>query len=529
MVDEMTALHSNGTWDLVSLPPGKSTVGCRWVYIIKVGPDGQLDIKNVFLHGELFEEVYMEQPPGFVAQGESGLVCKSFIFYHHNSSSQCIYLVVYVDDIVITGSDQEGIQRLKQHFFNHFQTKDLGKLKYFLGFEITHSSSGVVMSQRKYVLDILEETGMLEYKPVDTPMDPNVVSGQGESLRDLGRYRRLVGQTKLPHHQSGQTSLFLNGNNAILPEHCTGFLFCRRVPFAKVLLGVIEGGTLNPPFQMFAPKATSNDLKQNGHARSSKKVSQVRSSKKDSQVRSSKKDGRASTTKKDGPVLFSSTCKREKAIINHLGSSSNQYLAGYSDNYAQLIFYWILRNAKVDEFMIRAGGLVVSKSCLLAMVCSGITSDSELVPDIIAECTINGSVFWNGALHWKIKKKPGRECMLSFDVSSGKFAVTRFPVSADVPDDFEMVELDGHLSLVQVYDTQMKIWRVTGDKIEGLSVCYEDMYCMNVRWNSSFNCEIIRGYIDEGYLLQVNTHRGPGGAWRRYLTHIFRKWSSSCH
>ncbi|KAJ9671198.1 hypothetical protein PVL29_027266 [Vitis rotundifolia] len=193
MVDEMAALHSNGTWDLVSLPPGKSTVGCCWVYTVKVGPNGQvdrlkarlvakgyakiygcnygdtfspvakiasvrlflsmaamchwplyqLDIKNAFLHGELLEEVYMEQPSGFVAQGEFGLVCKlrrslyglkqsprawfgcfssvvqefgmlrseadHSVFYHHNSSSQCIYLVVYVDDIVITGSDQEGI------------------------------------------------------------------------------------------------------------------------------------------------------------------------------------------------------------------------------------------------------------------------------------------------------------------------------------------------------------------------------------------------------------------------------------
>ncbi|RVW73598.1 Retrovirus-related Pol polyprotein from transposon TNT 1-94 [Vitis vinifera] len=229
MVDEMAALHSNGTWDLVVLPPGKSTVGCRWVYAVKVGPDGQvdrlkarlvakgytqvygsdygdtfspvakiasvrlllsmaamcswplyqLDIKNAFLHGDLAEEVYMEQPPGFVAQG-----------------SLCIYLVVYVDDIVITGSDQEGIQKLKQHLFTHFQTKDLGKLKYFLGIEIAQSSSGVVLSQRKYALDILEETGMLDCKPVDTPMDPNVklVPGQGEPLGDPGRYRRLVGK-----------------------------------------------------------------------------------------------------------------------------------------------------------------------------------------------------------------------------------------------------------------------------------------------------------------------------------------------
>ncbi|RVW15162.1 Retrovirus-related Pol polyprotein from transposon TNT 1-94 [Vitis vinifera] len=244
MVDEMAALHSNGTWDLVVLPPGKSTVGCRWVYAVKIAsvrlllsmaamcswPLYQLDIKNAFLHGDLAEEVYMEQPPGFVAQGESGLVCRlrrslyglkqsprawfsrfssvvqefgmlrstadHSVFYHHNSLGQCIYLVVYVDDIVITGSDQDGIQKLKQHLFTHFQTKDLGKLKYFLGIEIAQSSSGVVLSQRKYALDILEETGMLDCKPVDTPMDPNVklVPGQGEPLGDPGRYRRLVGK-----------------------------------------------------------------------------------------------------------------------------------------------------------------------------------------------------------------------------------------------------------------------------------------------------------------------------------------------
>ena len=71
-----------------------------------------------------------------------------------------------------------------------------GKLKYFLGIEIAQSNSGVLMSQRKYVLDIVEETGMLDCKPVDTPMDLNVklVPRQGEPLRDLGRYRRLVGR-----------------------------------------------------------------------------------------------------------------------------------------------------------------------------------------------------------------------------------------------------------------------------------------------------------------------------------------------
>ena len=113
------------------------------------------------------------------------------ISYHHNSSGQCIYLVVYANNIVITSNDQDGIQKLKQHLFTHFQTKDLGKLKYFLGIEIAQSSSGVVLSQRKYALDILEETGILDCKPVNTPMDPNIklVPRQGESLGDPRRYR----------------------------------------------------------------------------------------------------------------------------------------------------------------------------------------------------------------------------------------------------------------------------------------------------------------------------------------------------
>ena len=79
-----------------------------------------------------------------------------------------------MDDIVIISSGQDGIQKLKQHLFTDFQTKDLGKLKYFMGIEIAQSSFGVVLSQRKYALDILEETGMLDCKLVDTPMDPNV-------------------------------------------------------------------------------------------------------------------------------------------------------------------------------------------------------------------------------------------------------------------------------------------------------------------------------------------------------------------
>ncbi|XP_070044109.1 retrovirus-related Pol polyprotein from transposon RE1 isoform X1 [Nicotiana tomentosiformis] len=281
MSDEMSALHTSGTWEFVPLPSGKSTVGCRWVYTVKVGPDRQidrlkarlvakrytqifglgysdtfssvakvasvrlflsmvavrhwplyqLDIKNAFLHGDLEDEVYIEQPPGFVAQGESrGLVsllhrslyglkqsprawfgkfstviqefdmtrseADHSVFYRHSASSLSIYLVVYVDDIVIIGNDQDCITNLKQHLFQHFQTKDLGRLKYFLGIEVAQSSSGIVISQRNYALDILEETRMIGCKPVDTPIDPNskLMPGQGEPLSDPASYKRLVGK-----------------------------------------------------------------------------------------------------------------------------------------------------------------------------------------------------------------------------------------------------------------------------------------------------------------------------------------------
>jgi len=82
--------------------------------------------------------------------------------------------MVYVDDIVIAGNDTTKIVQLKEHLFSHFQTKDLGHLKYFLGIEVAQSEDGVMISQRKYALDILEETSMQNCTPVDSPMDPNL-------------------------------------------------------------------------------------------------------------------------------------------------------------------------------------------------------------------------------------------------------------------------------------------------------------------------------------------------------------------
>ena len=133
----------------------------------------------------------MERPPGFVAQREIGKVCRfrkslyglkqspyawfgkfskaietfgmqksksdRSVFYK-NSSYGIILLVVYVDDIVITGSDSKGILSLKSFLHNQFHIKDLGMLKYFLGVEVMKSKQRILLSQRKYVLDMLSET-----------------------------------------------------------------------------------------------------------------------------------------------------------------------------------------------------------------------------------------------------------------------------------------------------------------------------------------------------------------------------------
>ena len=85
---------------------------------------------------------------------------------------------MYIDDIILTGDDVLEMNRLKTSLSSTFEIKDLGSLRYFLGMEVARSKKGIVVSQRKYVLDLLKETGMSGCRPADTPIDPN------QKLRD---------------------------------------------------------------------------------------------------------------------------------------------------------------------------------------------------------------------------------------------------------------------------------------------------------------------------------------------------------
>ena len=93
------------------------------------------------------------------------------LFVKHSSKGKVAILIVYVDDIILTSDHVEELKSLKIVLVREYEIKDLGNLKYFLGMEIARSKKGIAISQRKYVLDLLSETGMLRCKPSTTPME----------------------------------------------------------------------------------------------------------------------------------------------------------------------------------------------------------------------------------------------------------------------------------------------------------------------------------------------------------------------
>jgi hypothetical protein len=220
MEEEMAAIVENGTWELCNLPSGNRPIGLKWVYKLKKNPAGDvvwhkarlvvkgyaqrvgidfdevfapvarmdsvrlllavaahqkwevhhLDVKSAFLNGELTEEVFVSQPPGFVVRGQEGKVfrLKKALYglrqaprawnaklessllslgFSRSSSEHAVYtrgkgksrllLGVYVDDLVVTGEDQQEIASFKEQMKNLFKMSDLGILTYYLGIELT--------------------------------------------------------------------------------------------------------------------------------------------------------------------------------------------------------------------------------------------------------------------------------------------------------------------------------------------------------------------------------------------------------
>ncbi|KAL0439797.1 UNVERIFIED_CONTAM: Retrovirus-related Pol polyprotein from transposon RE1 [Sesamum latifolium] len=190
-------------------------------------PIQQLDINNAFLHGYLDEDIYMLPPEGY--HTKPGLVCKlERSFYGLKQASRqwnleftiklqeygfsqsandhylftlatdlgSMFLLVYVDDILITGPSLSDIQNVKVYLHDLFSIKDLGNARYFLGLEIARNSSGTYLAQTKYTLDIIKDTGLQHAKSISTPFpsDLKLTAESGARLQHPDIFRRLVGR-----------------------------------------------------------------------------------------------------------------------------------------------------------------------------------------------------------------------------------------------------------------------------------------------------------------------------------------------
>ncbi|KAK8936121.1 hypothetical protein KSP39_PZI013254 [Platanthera zijinensis] len=256
MQDEMQSLQKNHTYDLVRLPKGKKALKNRWIFRVKQGDSStpprykarlvvkgfgqrqgvdfdeifspvvkmssirvvlglaarldleveQMDVKTAFLHGDLEEELYMEQPEGFSVRGKEGLVCRlqkslyglkqaprqwyrkfdSFmgeinfrrttldhcVFIKQYASEDFIILLLYVDDMLIVGRNTARIAELKRQLSSTFEMKDLGAAKTILGMHIRRDRGARLLwlSQERYIRKVLQRFDMDQAKKVSVPL-----------------------------------------------------------------------------------------------------------------------------------------------------------------------------------------------------------------------------------------------------------------------------------------------------------------------------------------------------------------------
>ncbi|RVW76260.1 Retrovirus-related Pol polyprotein from transposon RE1 [Vitis vinifera] len=213
----MRALEKNHTWEVMGLPKGKTTVGCKWVFTVKYNSNGSLERYKARLVAKGFtqtygidyletfapvaklntEEVYMDPPPGFDEHFGSK-VCKLKKSLYGLKQSPRAWFERFTQFVKNQGYVQAQrdhvteMDRLKKSLALEFEIKDLGSLRYFLGMEVARSKRGIVVSQRKYILDLLKETGMSGCRSADTPIDPNQKLGDTKD-------GNLVNTTRIPY------------------------------------------------------------------------------------------------------------------------------------------------------------------------------------------------------------------------------------------------------------------------------------------------------------------------------------------
>ncbi|XP_073355299.1 uncharacterized protein [Aegilops tauschii subsp. strangulata] len=219
MEQEIHALQKNNTWRLVSPPSGVNIIDSKWVFKVKKHADGSIERYKARLVAKGFKQRYgidYEDTFSPVIKPTTIRVLLSLAvtrgwslrqldvqnaFLHgvleEERPEVTMYILVYVDDIILVSSSAVATDRLVSSLGAEFAVKDLGRLHYFLGLEVLHSDGGLTLSQRKYSQDLLRRAGMLQCKIAMTPMSATdkltALDGDLLSPEDATEYRSIVG------------------------------------------------------------------------------------------------------------------------------------------------------------------------------------------------------------------------------------------------------------------------------------------------------------------------------------------------
>ncbi|GKE18533.1 ribonuclease H-like domain-containing protein [Tanacetum coccineum] len=189
---QQLGVNFDKTFSLVIKPATIRTVFS--LAVSRQWPVHQLDVKNAFLNDDLSKTVYMHQPSGYATHaGFYHSRCDSSMFICRHGS-QVTYLLIYVDEIILTASSSVLLQQIIGALHNKFDVFDLGVLNYFLGISATHTPTGLFLSYNKYALQLLELAHMVNCNPSWMAIDIESKLGpEGVHVHDPTLYHSLAG------------------------------------------------------------------------------------------------------------------------------------------------------------------------------------------------------------------------------------------------------------------------------------------------------------------------------------------------